>query len=67
MILDSKTLIIIWITAIATFALSAVYIIPQDTRINAPGELGEVFFATGCILFCVLALFSLITYVLKKK
>ncbi|MFH1089398.1 MAG: hypothetical protein V1716_03175 [Candidatus Uhrbacteria bacterium] len=57
---QSKTLITIWLSSFATFTITAGYIVPQEQSINVPGELGEVFFATGFIILPVLVVASIV-------
>lgn len=61
-----KTLLTVWVSAVATFGFSSLYIVSQDSRINAPGELGEVFFATGFIILIALVVISGITLLVAK-
>lgn len=63
---NAKILLTTWITAIATFGFSAAYILSQSSRINAPGELREVFSATGFILLLVLVIISGIALLATK-
>ena len=68
MITPGKILLTIWITAIATFALTAAYIVPLDARINVPGELGEVFAGASFIVLIALVIVSVIfSVVIRKK
>lgn len=62
-----KILVAIWVSAIATFAFTAAYIVPQDQRINAPGELGEVFAVSGLILIAVLVVVSAIGIIVTRN
>ncbi len=57
----------VWISSITTFTVTAMYILSQEERINAPGELGEVFTATGFIILIALAIFSAISALIFKK
>lgn len=62
-----KILTTIWITSITTFAFSTACIVPQDSTINAPGELGEVFSVTGLIILVALIVLSTITLLLTRN
>jgi len=57
---QTKTLITVWLSSIATFAITAGYIVPLEQSINVPGELGEVFWATGFIILPVLVVASMV-------
>ena len=49
-----KILVTVWLSALGTFGFTSIYILSNAQRINAPGELGECFFAIGITLAAIL-------------
>jgi len=63
----SKTLLTVWLSSLATFAITAGYIVPLEQSINVPGELGEVFGATGFIILSVLVVVSVVIVLVMNR
>lgn len=57
--MEKKTLLTVWVTAVATFAFVAWPLLHTPENINAPGELQEVVYGAGILLLIILSAISL--------
>jgi hypothetical protein len=62
-----KMLSVVWASSVLTFTAMAVYMLPRQESIKAPGELGENFAGIGLLLFCALLLISAGILIFSRK
>jgi hypothetical protein len=56
-----------WLTAIFVFGVTIGYLVTQEARVNAPGELGEMMSALGIVFFLILVIISFLILLFYPK